>query len=171
MALVAPGSHPAQVDVAVAVDAGRLPRQLTVHAGSAAVAAVVRRRAGDALGVRLATPLPLVAEDRLVLREPASRRLWSATVESVPPTAGEASTPPAAADDRHVVRLAGGARLDRAAIPAVVDTLRGLAQPFTVSAARQALGGTRREVLPLLEHLDASQRTVRLPDGTRRVVR
>jgi selenocysteine-specific elongation factor len=51
-----------------------------------------------------------------------------------------------------------------------VGVLAGLDQPFTASAARQALGSTRRVVLPLLEHLDATGRTERV-DGTARRVR
>jgi selenocysteine-specific elongation factor len=46
--------------------------------------------------------------------------------------------------------------------------LRALADaPFTVSAAREVLGSTRRVVVPLLEHLDAARVTRRLADGTR----
>ncbi len=50
-----------------------------------------------------------------------------------------------------------------------VEVLRGLEQPFTTSAARQALGTSRRVVLPLLGHLDRTGRTVRLPDDRRRL--
>ncbi len=45
--------------------------------------------------------------------------------------------------------------------------LRALPQPFTSSLARQALGTSRRVALPLLEHLDRTGRTRRLPDDTR----
>ncbi|HET9630943.1 MAG TPA: SelB C-terminal domain-containing protein, partial [Terrabacter sp.] len=51
------------------------------------------------------------------------------------------------------------------------DVLGALPQPFTTSQARQALGTSRRVVLPLLAHLDRTGRTVRLPDDTRRVRR
>src|SRR5699024_3846068 len=44
-------------------------------------------------------------------------------------------------------------------------------QPFTASAARQALGTTRRVMIPLLEHLDARGWTRRLADSRREVVR
>ena len=47
--------------------------------------------------------------------------------------------------------------------------LAGLDQPFTTSAARQALGVTRRVAIPLLEHLDEVGLTVRV-DGTSRTV-
>lgn len=53
---------------------------------------------------------------------------------------------------------------DRAA-----KVLASLPQPFTTSEARQALGTSRRVVLPLLQHLDRTGRTVRLPDDRRRV--
>ena len=48
--------------------------------------------------------------------------------------------------------------------------LAGLPQPFTLSAARQALGTTRRVAVPLLEHLDGRGWTRRL-DGNVREVR
>ena len=50
-------------------------------------------------------------------------------------------------------------------------TLAGLPQPFTTSGARQALGTTRRVVIPLLEHLDARGWTRRIDAGHREVVR
>lgn len=49
--------------------------------------------------------------------------------------------------------------------------LSQLEQPFTTSQARQALGSTRRVVIPLLEFLDRKGWTRRLPDSTREVVR
>jgi len=42
--------------------------------------------------------------------------------------------------------------------------LAGLPQPFTTAEARQALGTTRRVAIPLLEYLDRSGITQRLPD-------
>ncbi len=50
-----------------------------------------------------------------------------------------------------------------------VRRLAALDQPFTTSQARQALGTSRRVALPLLSHLDRTQRTLRLPDDRRRV--
>jgi selenocysteine-specific elongation factor len=49
--------------------------------------------------------------------------------------------------------------------------LSALPQPFTVSAARQALTTTRRVAIPLLEHLDARGWTRRLDGSLREVVR
>ncbi|SCL36574.1 selenocysteine-specific elongation factor [Micromonospora nigra] len=48
--------------------------------------------------------------------------------------------------------------------------LAGLPQPFTLSAARQALGTTRRVAVPLLELLDRRGVTRRLPGDAREVV-
>jgi selenocysteine-specific elongation factor len=47
--------------------------------------------------------------------------------------------------------------------------LAGLPQPFTAAEARQALGTTRRVAIPLLEYLDRTGITQRLPDDRRRV--
>ncbi len=49
--------------------------------------------------------------------------------------------------------------------------LAGLPQPFTTSEARQALGTTRRVVIPLLEELDRRGWTRRIDAGHRVVVR
>jgi selenocysteine-specific elongation factor len=61
-----------------------------------------------------------------------------------------------------VVLLPGADRL-------AVRWLAELPQPFTTSQARQRLGTSRRVVLPLLEHLDRSGLTRRLPDDRRAV--
>jgi hypothetical protein len=57
---------------------------------------------------------------------------------------------------------------DAAALAARV--LARLPQPFTTAQARQALGTTRRVAIPLLEYLDASGATERLPDDRRRLI-
>lgn len=49
--------------------------------------------------------------------------------------------------------------------------LARLEQPFTLSAARQALGTTRRVAVPLLEHLDSRGWTRRVDGNLREVVR
>lgn len=70
-----------------------------------------------------------------------------------------------------VVRLAPGVVVLPEAPDLAVARLASLPQPFTTSQARQALGTSRRVALPLLGHLDATRRTVRLADDTRRVTR
>ena len=61
------------------------------------------------------------------------------------------------------VVLAPGAQVQATQI------LAGLPQPFTTAEARQALGTTRRVAIPLLEYLDRSGITQRLPDDRRRL--
>ena len=68
-----------------------------------------------------------------------------------------------------LLRVADGIYLLPGADAAATARLAGLAQPFTLSEARRALGTTRRVAVPLLELLDAGGRTERLPDDRRRV--
>jgi selenocysteine-specific elongation factor len=75
----------------------------------------------------------------------------------------------AAAKAGLVLRLPGDVILHPSAPDAATATIAKLDQPFTLSEARQALGTTRRVAVPLLEHLDAIGRTVRV-DGSRRRV-
>jgi hypothetical protein len=71
----------------------------------------------------------------------------------------------------QVVRLAPGVVVLPDAPELAVQRLAALPQPFTTSQARQALETSRRVALPLLAHLDATRRTVRLADDTRRLTR
>ena len=73
------------------------------------------------------------------------------------------------ARDGRVLLLPDGIVLLPGADDEALRLLSRLDQPFTTSQARQALGTSRRVVLPLLAHLDRTGRTVRLPDDTRRV--
>jgi selenocysteine-specific elongation factor len=70
----------------------------------------------------------------------------------------------------RLLRLDGDVIVLPSAPDHAVRALRALPQPFTTSAARQALGTTRRVAIPLLEHLDRTGRTVRIDATTRRVV-
>lgn len=76
----------------------------------------------------------------------------------------------AAAKAGRLLRLAPAIVLLPGADGLAVERLRGLPQPFTTSEARQALGTSRRVALPLLDHLDRTGRTRRLPDDRRQVV-
>jgi selenocysteine-specific elongation factor len=75
----------------------------------------------------------------------------------------------AAVRSSQLVRIADGVVL----APGIEDQARarlaGIAQPFTLSQARQAWGTSRRVAVPLMEWLDARGVTVRLPDNTRRL--
>ncbi len=69
----------------------------------------------------------------------------------------------------RILRLGDGIVVSPRTPAQAMRILAGLEQPFTTSQARQALGTTRRTVIPLLEHLDARGWTRRL-DGTHREV-
>lgn len=77
----------------------------------------------------------------------------------------------AAARLGRVLRLPDGVVLLPDAPARAMRVLAGLDQPFTASAARQALGTTRRVAIPLLEHLDSRGWTRRVDAGRREVVR
>src|SRR5699024_12543385 len=71
----------------------------------------------------------------------------------------------------RLLRLPGEVILLPRSAALAMRELAELPQPFTASAARQALGTTRRVMIPLLEHLDARGWTRRLADSRREVVR
>jgi selenocysteine-specific elongation factor len=66
-----------------------------------------------------------------------------------------------------VVQLAPNVVLRAGAPEAAATVLAALPQPFTLSEARQALGTSRRVAVPLLELLDRTGTTRRLPDDRR----
>lgn len=71
----------------------------------------------------------------------------------------------------RVLRLGDGVIVSPRTPAQAMRQLAGLEQPFTTSAARQALGTTRRIVIPLLEHLDSRGWTRRIDTTHREVVR
>ena len=77
----------------------------------------------------------------------------------------------AAARAGRLLRLADGVVLLPSAVSQAAAVLSALPQPFTVSAARQALQTSRRVAVPLLEHLDSRRVTRKNPDQTRVVIR
>jgi selenocysteine-specific elongation factor len=68
-----------------------------------------------------------------------------------------------------LLRIAGDIVLLPDAAEQALIRLRSLPQPFTTSAARQALGTTRRVVIPLLEYLDERGSTEWVAGGSRRI--
>jgi selenocysteine-specific elongation factor len=87
-ALLTPGAFRGTgvVDVALtAVPEERLPAEAVVHVGSATVGARLRPLDGTLVRLRLAAPLPLRIGDRLLLRDPGSRRVLGADVLDVDP--------------------------------------------------------------------------------------
>jgi len=75
----------------------------------------------------------------------------------------------AAAAARAILLLPGDIALLPSAPHTAAERLRTLPQPFTLSAARQALGTTRRVAVPLLEHLDRIGVTERVDGDLRRL--
>lgn len=75
-----------------------------------------------------------------------------------------------AAKSGLLLRLPGEVILHPTAADVALTAISELAQPFTLSQARQALRTTRRVAVPLLEHLDAIGWTIRI-DATRRRLR
>ncbi len=75
----------------------------------------------------------------------------------------------AAAAARLVLRLPGDVVLLPDAAQQAAEVLRRLPQPFTASAAREALGTSRRVAIPLLEHLDRIGLTQRVDADRRRL--
>ncbi|MET0763857.1 MAG: selenocysteine-specific translation elongation factor [Blastococcus sp.] len=69
----------------VAEPDGRLPAEPVVHVGSATVGARLRPLDGGVVRLRLASPLPLRVGDRLLLRDPGTRRVLGASVRDVDP--------------------------------------------------------------------------------------
>jgi selenocysteine-specific elongation factor len=70
----------------------------------------------------------------------------------------------------ELMRVAEGVVLLPGSDRRALDVLAGLGPEFTLSAARQALGTSRRVAVPLLELLARTGRTVRTPDGGHRLV-
>ena len=75
----------------------------------------------------------------------------------------------AAAAARAILLLPGDIALLPSAPDIAAGILRDLPQPFTLSAARQALGTTRRIAVPLLEYLDRIGVTERVDGELRRL--
>jgi selenocysteine-specific elongation factor len=71
----------------------------------------------------------------------------------------------------RLTRLAPNVVLPPDALARAAAVLRGLPPVFTAAQARQALGTSRRVVIPLLERLDAGGVTRKWPDGKREFVR
>ncbi|WP_416904260.1 SelB C-terminal domain-containing protein [Micromonospora echinospora] len=109
-----------------------------VVAGSVSVLPEPVARAVDRLGVELRSrPFRAPEADRLVELGLGAREIGAAV------RAGA------------LLRLAGSVVLLPGAVEQAARVLAGLPQPFTLSAARQALDTTRRVAVPLLELLDS----------------
>ncbi|MEO6413065.1 MAG: SelB C-terminal domain-containing protein [Pedococcus sp.] len=206
----------ALVDVTGPDVGARLPRELTLHVGTAALPVRTQRLPNGKVRLRLPRPVPLVPRDRAVLRDPGLHEVLAGVEVALvdPPTrhdrrrgeapparpAGPAQEAPdgiqalvgwlgahplqapsrdqldawaftshdlaSAAERGEVLRL-GGVVVAGDALARAAAAIGQLTQPFTVGDAARAMGTSRRVAVPLLERLDASLVTRRLPDGSR----
>jgi selenocysteine-specific elongation factor len=88
-ALTTPGrwDDVAVLDVRVRVLVDRLPAEVSVHVGSAAIPARVRPLGADTVRLTLATALPLHIGERMILRDPGAQRVVAGAVmlDPMPP--------------------------------------------------------------------------------------
>jgi selenocysteine-specific elongation factor len=147
---------------------------LAVLAALAAEAGLVneagRLRSSAAVGLGPAEPAVRRLEDQLAADPFAAPERPALTALGL-----DARAVAAAATASRLLRLRGSDGGDVVLLPdapaRAMRVLAGLPQPFTLSAARQALGTTRRVAVPLLEHLDGRGWTRRVDGVAREVVR
>ena len=133
-ALVTPGYAPPTGEVDVAVGRRELPAEVTLHVGSAAVPCRIRPLGPGSARLRLARPLPLVAGDRVLLRDPASRAVAGADV----------------LDPKPPVLRRRGAAAARARELATRDAASELARRGVVRRTELAALGVRTDLEPLV---------------------
>jgi len=184
---------PVRWDTLVQAATGAVERYAAAHPTEPGMPLEVARRALDLPDVRLAEAVAAAAG--LVLeggRAYGARRrpeLPPALLAAVEAVRADLARAPFAAPDAgrlaelglspralaaavaagELVRLADGVYLAPGFASTATRLIATLPQPFTVSQARQALGTTRRVVVPLLETLDAQGWTTREDDVHRRV--
>lgn len=153
---------------------------------------VLRRelRLPDVRLVAVLVPSPLALREGRIVQADAAPALPADVQRSIDAVRRELATAPYAAPDANrlaelglggkqlgaavragaLLKVADGVFLLPGADERAVTALARLAQPFTMSEARQALGTSRRVMVPLLELLATQGRTARLADS-RHVVR
>ena len=122
-------------------------------------------RAAQAPGPPL--PAPVAAAVRAVLAELADAPFQAPDAERLRELGLDIRAAAAAERAGLLLRLPGNILLAPDAPERAARILDGLPQPFTTSAARQALGTSRRVAIPLLEWLDRAGVTRRLADDRR----
>ncbi len=167
-------AHPA--DPGLPLEAARrllgLPDRALVTALLTAAPGLTHR-AGRVYGSRARPELPARARHAVdtLRRELAERPFHAPDAGRLAALGLDARLLAAAQGAGDLLRVADGVVLLPGADDRAAHLLAGLEQPFTVSEARRALGSSRRVVVPLLEHLDATGRTERVDDAGRRRVR
>ncbi len=130
-----------------------------------------RRPAGGAIQVpRPDLPARVADAVQAVLTDLADAPFSAPDAERMRELGLDARAAAAAERAGLLLRLTGNVLLAPDAADHAARILAGLPQPFTAAEARQALGTSRRVVIPLLEWLDRKGTTRRLPDD-RRVMR
>ncbi|HUL27257.1 MAG TPA: selenocysteine-specific translation elongation factor [Streptosporangiaceae bacterium] len=112
-------------------------------------------------------PAPVADAVRAVLADLADAPFSAPDAERMRELGLDARAAAAAERAGLLCRLPGNVLLAPDAPGRAARILAGLPQPFTAAEARQALGTSRRVVIPLLEWLDREGTTRRLPDDRR----
>ena len=158
-----------------AMPAGALRHDLALPPAAPVLADIVAAAGLRAAGGRVSRPGASVslgrAEDAVrTLEQRLRERPFAAPERDQLAELGLGTRELAAAEKAgRLRRIAADIVLLPDAVDEAVQRLAALPQPFTASAARQALDSTRRVVIPLLEHLDRLGRTQRVDGTTRRV--
>lgn len=121
----------------------------------------------DGMIVPASAPDTLAATVRATLAALEERTHGFTVLDDVGMSAADVA---AAVRSGRLIRLAADVVLLPSAVDAALAALSGLDQPFTAGEAREALGTSRKVVVPLLEHLAAHGKTRRLPDGSHTVL-
>jgi selenocysteine-specific elongation factor len=114
-------------------------------------------------------PAPVAEAVQMVLADLADAPFSAPDAERMAELGLDARAAAAAERAGLLRRLPGNVLLAPDAPQRAARILAGLPQPFTATQARQALGTTRRVVIPLLEWLDRAGVTRRLPDDRRTI--
>jgi selenocysteine-specific elongation factor len=136
-AIVAPGmwARVAVMDVRLVSSADKLPSQLMLHFGSAAVPVRVRPLGADTARLTLATPIPAHVGERAVLRDPGAQRVVAGVIvlDALPPPLRRRG-----AAQRRAAEVAG-----MTGVPDVADEVRRrgfVSQSQLISAGIQSTG-------------------------------
>ena len=122
-----------------------------------------------AQGPQISLPAPVLAAVRVVLADLAGAPFAAPEAGRLRELGLDTRAIGAAARAGLLLRVSEQIVLAPGAEAEAARTLAGLPQPFTTAEARQALGTTRRVAIPLLEYLDRTGITQRLPDDRRRL--
>jgi selenocysteine-specific elongation factor len=155
------------VPLAAAAERAGVPSPALVRAALRPPLRVVEGRVTSRSGPQLPTSVRQAVDT--VLRDLQSAPFAAPTADRLRELGLDDRGAAAAAKVGLLLRPAPGVVLAPGADRSAAELLSGLPQPFTTSQARQRLGTSRRVVLPLLEHLDRTGLTRRLPDDRREV--